>query len=76
MRGVLAGMYVVGTNVIGLGLGPTLVAATTDYVLRDPDRVHVSLTIVSVCVAPVAMLLLLSGMRALARWQDEQGTGA
>ena len=75
MRGVLAGMFVVGTNVIGLGLGPTLVAATTDYVLRDPDQVHVSLTIVSVCVAPVAMLLLLSGMRALAAWQEEHGTG-
>ncbi len=72
MRGVLAGMYVVGTNVIGLGLGPTLVAATTDYVLNDPDKVHISLTIVSVCVAPIAGLLLLSGMRALAAWQREQ----
>lgn len=71
MRGVLAGMYVVGTNVIGLGLGPTLVAGTTDYVLRDPDQVHLSLTIVSVCVAPIAGLLLFSGMRSLGAWQRE-----
>jgi MFS family permease len=71
MRGVLAGMYVVGTNVIGLGLGPTLVAGTTDYLLGDPQQVHVSLTIVSVCVAPIAMALLYSGMRALAAWQHE-----
>lgn len=71
MRGVLAGLYVVGTNVIGLGLGPTLVAATTDYVLNDPNKVHVSLMIVSVCVAPIAMVLLWSGMRALGEWERE-----
>ena len=71
MRGVLAGIYVVGTNVLGLGLGPTLVAGTTDYVLRDPDQVHISLTIVSVLVAPIAGLLLYSGMRSLGAWQRE-----
>jgi MFS family permease len=68
MRGVLAGLYVVTTNVIGLGLGPTLVAVTTDYVLGDPARVHVSLTLVSFVVAPIAMLLMVSGMRAFAAW--------
>jgi len=68
MRGVLAGLYVVGTNVIGLGLGPTLVASTTDYLLGDPGKVHVSLMIVSLAVAPIAMLLMFSGMRALAAW--------
>ena len=73
MRGVLAGMFVVGTNVIGLGLGPTLVAATTDYLLGDPNQVHISLTIVSVVFAPISMLLLGSGMRALAVWQEQHG---
>jgi MFS family permease len=68
MRGVVAGMYVVCTNVIGLGLGPTLVAGTTDYILSDPNRVHVSLTLVALVVAPVAMLLLMSGMRAFGQW--------
>ena len=73
MRGVLAGVYVVGTNVIGLGLGPTMVAFTTDYVLQDPQQVHVALALVSAVVAPTACLLLLSGMRALAAWYDENG---
>ncbi|MEN9805801.1 MAG: hypothetical protein RL756_309, partial [Pseudomonadota bacterium] len=36
MRGVINGAYVVTTNVIGLALGPTLVAACTDYVFADP----------------------------------------
>lgn len=73
MRGVLAGLYVVSTNVIGLGLGPTLVAVTTDYLIGDPAGVHVSLTLVSFVVAPVAMLLMVSGMKAFATWHEESG---
>jgi MFS family permease len=73
MRGVLAGIYVVGTNVIGLGFGPTLVASATDFIFADPLQVHYSLALVSVVVAPVAMLLLMSGMHALGEWQKEHG---
>ena len=72
MRGVFAGLFVVGTNVFGLGLGPTLVAVTTDYVLRDVNQVHTALTLVAMVVAPIAMALLISGMRALGAWQREQ----
>jgi hypothetical protein len=75
MRGVVAGMYVVCTNVIGLGLGPTLVAGTTDYILGDPNRVHVSLTLVALVVAPVALLLLMSGMRAFGQWHTRYAAG-
>ncbi len=76
MRGVVAGLYVVTTNVIGLGLGPTLVAATTDYVIGDPARVHLSLTLVSFLVAPVALLLLVSGMGGLRAWHHSHVSGA
>ncbi len=71
MRGVIAGVYVVSTNIIGLGLGPTLVAAVTDYFFADPDRVADALTIVCVVVAPIAMLLLISGMHALGTWRRQ-----
>jgi MFS family permease len=75
MRGVLAGLYVVCTNVIGLGLGPTLVAVTTDYVVGDPARVHVSLTLVSMVVAPVALVLMMSGMAAFRVWHERFALG-
>lgn len=75
MRGVLAGLYVVTTNVIGLGLGPTLVAVSTDYLLGDPARVHMSLTLVSFVVAPVALLLMVSGMAAFRVWHARFATG-
>ena len=47
MRGVVNGFYVVTTNVLGLALGPTLVAASTDYLYKDPSSVALSLTTVS-----------------------------
>jgi MFS family permease len=65
MRGVVNGAYVVTTNVIGLALGPTLVALCTDYVFNDPGAVARSLALVSLVMGPVAVALLWSGTRAL-----------
>ena len=67
MRGVVVGTYVVTSNVIGLALGPTLVAACTDYLFKDPAYVAWSLSLVSVSVAPVAIGFLALGMKPYAR---------
>lgn len=64
MRGVINGLYVVTTNVIGLALGPTLVAACTDYVFGDPLAVAQSLGLVSLFMGPIAIGLLLVGAAA------------
>ena len=64
MRGVVNGMYVVTTNVIGLALGPTLVAAATDYLYQDVNAVARSLATVAAVVGPIAALVLWSGTRA------------
>ncbi|MGI9327544.1 MAG: spinster family MFS transporter [Pseudomonadales bacterium] len=64
MRGVVNGMYVVTTNVVGLALGPTLVAACTDFVFQDPKAVAKSLGLVSLFVGPVAVVLLGIGRKA------------
>lgn len=64
MRGVVAGMYVVTNNVIGLALGPTLVAVSTDYLFADPKAVAYSLGLVSMVVGPIAVVLLLMGRKA------------
>jgi MFS family permease len=67
MRGVVNGAYVVTTNVIGLALGPTLVAACTDYVFKDPIGVARSLGVVSLVMGPIAVALLYSGAGAYRR---------
>ena len=67
MRGVVVGTYVVTTNVIGLALGPTLVAACTDYLFENPAFVAWSLSLVSVTVAPIAIVFLMLGMKPYAQ---------
>lgn len=64
MRGVVNGLYVVTTNVVGLALGPTLVAASTDFIFADPKAVAKSLGLVSLFVGPVAIALLFVGRKA------------
>ena len=64
MRGVVNGMYVVTTNVLGLALGPTLVAASTDYVFQDTMAVAKSLALVAVFVGPIAVYLLNQGRQS------------
>lgn len=64
MRGVVNGLYVVTTNVVGLALGPTLVAASTDYIFADPKAVAKSLGLVALLVGPIAVLLLGIGRKA------------
>lgn len=61
MRGVINGSYVVTVNVIGLALGPTLVAASTDYIFKDPAAVAKSLGLVALLMGPIAVGLLWGG---------------
>ncbi len=77
MRGVVNGLYVVTTNVLGLALGPTLVAASTDFVFQDTQAVAKSLALVSSVMGPIAIMLLASGMKpyAQAKLGGEVGSG-
>lgn len=70
MRGVVNGMYVVTTNVLGLALGPTLVAASTDYIFQDTMAVAKSLALVAVIVGPIAVYLLNQGRRSYIELED------
>ena len=73
MRGLIAGVYVVTVNVIGLGVGPTVVALLTDRLFGDPVAVGKSLSLLSVGVAPIAIALLASGMKP---YRDMMETGS
>ncbi len=63
MRGVIAGVYVVMTSGVGMGLGPTLIALCTDYIVQDRALVGESLAIVGIAVAVTASLLFLRALR-------------
>jgi len=62
MRGLVAGVYVVTGNVVGLALGPTVVAFLTQHAFQDPAAVGRSLALLSVSAAPIAAILLAQGL--------------
>ena len=63
MRAQISAIYLFVANIIGLGLGPTVVALITDYVFADDMAVRCSLAIVGGTVAPLAAISLALGLK-------------
>ena len=62
IRGVITGIYVVVTSVLGLVLGPFLVASSTDFIFQDPNSVAKSLALVSILIGPIGIFFMLKGV--------------
>jgi MFS family permease len=63
MRGQASAIYLFVVNLIGIGLGPTAVALTTDYVFHDDNAIRYSLFIVAAFAHLVAAVLLWVGLK-------------
>jgi MFS family permease len=64
MLGLAAGIYFFLSNSVGLLIGPTIVAALTDYVFADPDKVGYSLSIVGGTSRLLAFVIFVAGLKA------------
>lgn len=64
MRAQVGAMLLFLTNLIGLGFGPSVVAAITDFVFQDPQRLGHSLSIVALIFCPLAAVVFASGLKA------------
>jgi MFS family permease len=64
MRGRASALYLAVVGLIGMGIGPTAVAACTQYFFRRDDAVNYSLLVVSVMALLAAALLLWKGSKA------------
>ena len=62
MLGLAAGVYFFMSNAVGLMVGPTVVAALTDYYFVDPQKVGYSLSIVGGCARLLAFVVFVIGM--------------
>lgn len=62
MRGQAVALYFLMANLIGLGFGPTVVAAITDYVFKNDAALNKSLALTSVTLIPIAAIIMLSGL--------------
>ncbi|MFX1671020.1 MFS transporter [Paraburkholderia sp. A2WS-5] len=63
MRAQISAMFLLVSNLIGLGLGMTLVALVTDKVFGSPLAVGNSMTVVNACGASLAAILLILGCK-------------
>jgi MFS family permease len=67
MRGQALAVYLLATNLLGMGLGPTVVAAITDYGFGDDGALNRSLAVFGVVIIPLAALIMLAGLRRMTR---------
>lgn len=80
MRAQASAIYLLVMNIVGLGLGPTIVALVTDYVFHDDQAMNYSMLIVGVVTHAIAAVLLWKGMKyfrgsldRLQQWQSANG---
>jgi MFS family permease len=67
MRAQVSAVFLLITNVFGLGLGATTVALLTDYYFGAPERVNESLALMTAVVAIPALILLTLGLKPYRR---------
>ena len=79
MRAQATAFYLFVINLVGMGLGPTLVAVLTEDVFRDKKAVHLSLLVVGAVAFLLAAILLWLGLKPyrrsldyLKRWTEAQ----
>ncbi|WP_066961416.1 MFS transporter [Rhizorhabdus dicambivorans] len=67
MRGQAVTAFLVVGNFAGLGLAPTAVALVTDYVLKDPMQVQLSVILVAIPAQMTGLLLTLLALKPYRR---------
>jgi MFS family permease len=70
MRGQASAFFLFVVNLIGLGLGPTAVAMTTDFVFHRDNAIHYSLVVVGTLAHVGAAALLWIGLKPFLRSLD------
>jgi MFS family permease len=78
-RGQISAAYLFSFNLIGTGIGPTLVGAFTTYLFKDDAKVGLAILTNAAVVLPLALLAILSAMTpmrravAAAEWAEPEG---
>jgi MFS family permease len=75
MRGQVSATYLFFTNMIGLGIGPTAIAASTDHIFHRDSAVGWSIALVGTASMVVACLILLAGKGAMTRRMESVAGG-
>ncbi len=65
MRGQVMALYMLAANLIGLGLGPTVIAITTDYVFGYDAAIGKSIALCAAFLCPLGALILWRSIPAI-----------
>jgi len=76
MRAQVSAVMLFMTNLFGLALGPSAVAAITDFVFADDGALSLSLSLLPILLCPMAALLLGWGLRYYRRALECAGASA
>ena len=72
MRGQVMAVYGLASNLIGLGLGPTVIAMTTDYVFGYDAAIGKSIAVCAAVLCPVGAIILWRSLPAIRDQLAEQ----
>jgi MFS family permease len=67
MRGQVTALVLFGFNVIGVGLGPSVLAFLTDFVFQDENQIRYALATCYAVISPIAFVILWSGLKPYGR---------
>jgi MFS family permease len=70
LRGRFAALYLFISIVLGIGLGPSLIAAVTDFVFHDDNMLGASMALVAVILLPLAALMFALGQSSMRKAVD------
>jgi MFS family permease len=76
LRGQMTALYLMLTAIVGLGLGPTLVALLVDFYFEDTMAVGKAMSLVISTSLAIAVLLMLTGKSVYRRRQQSIQEGA
>jgi hypothetical protein len=67
MRGQATALFLFVFNIVGFGLGPTVIALITDYVFHDDSRVGSALALATIILGPRSAWALVRGLKPYGR---------
>jgi MFS family permease len=77
LRGQVMALTLLFVNLIGLGLGASVIAAITDFGFGDESAIRYSISLTGAILLPLIIVLIISGMpvyrRALERMAEQRG---
>lgn len=65
MRGTGIALFAASGSLIGVGAGPLMIAAASQYFFSGPTAIGSGMSVVIAVVGPVSAVILLSGLRAM-----------